>query len=61
MGLEKKEFERLRKLSQEDKTRTVVKDEEQIAAEIGDEGLDITDMVQLQQSINSDASSKSVS
>ena len=48
MGLEKKEFDKLKRLSQEAKTRTVVKDEDQIAAEIGDEGLDITDMIQLE-------------
>ena len=39
----------------------MVKDEEQIAAEIGEEGLDITDMLQLDQSIHSDASANSVS
>ena len=57
MGLDKKELDHLKKLSLEKKTRTVVKTEEQIAAELGDDGLDITDMLQLDQSIHSDASS----
>lgn len=57
MGLDKKELDHLKKLSLEKKTRTVVETEEQIAAELGDDGLDITDMLQLDQSIHSDASS----
>lgn len=57
MGLEKKEVDRLKKLSQEAKTTTIIPDEAQIATEIGDEGLDTADMVQLSQSINSDARS----
>ena len=47
LGLDKKELERLKKVAEEEKTKTIVKDEEQIAAEIGEEGLDITDMLQL--------------
>lgn len=61
MGLEKKELDKLKKLAQQEKTHTYVKNEDQIAAEIGDEGLDITDMLQIDQSIHSIAASNTVS
>ena len=61
MGLDKKELDKLKKLAQQEKTRTYVKNEDQIAAEIGEEGLDITDMLQIDQSIHSIAASGSVS
>ena len=45
MGLDEKELNKLKKLSNLKKVSAVTKTEDQIAAELPEDGLDLTDMV----------------
>ena len=57
MGLEKQELDQLKAVSNKQKFSKSQKSEQQIAAELPEDGLDITDMLQLESSLDTDAAS----